>query len=267
MISPQINIGPITFHLYGFIIALAIFFGWLLAKKRAHLYKIPVVIFEDSVLLTPLVLSIIFARIYHIVDYWRVYKTNPISIIYIFNGGLGIWGALIGAFIGFYIVSKLKKISLLSILDLTAPSFLLAQAIGRIGNYINQEGFGPPTSLPWAVYINPQNRPEMFNNYSYFHPTFFYEAILDFIFFVLLILISKKIKKPGQVFSSYLILYSIGRAIAEFFRIDTWQIGSVKVAYVLSVVTLLLGLLLVFYYQNKAKTIISTSSKNGNKRG
>ncbi len=262
MISSQINIGPITFHLYGFIIAIAIFLGWSLAKKRAKIYNIPVAIFEDPILLVPLALSIIGARIYHVVDYWRVYKTDPLSIIYIFNGGLGIWGALIGAFIGFFVISKLKKISLLSILDLAAPSFLLAQAFGRIGNYINQEGFGPPSNLPWSVFINKSNRPDQFKEYSYFHPTFFYEAIIDFIFFLIILLISKKTKKPGQTFSIYLILYSTGRVVAEYFRIDTWQIGTFKVAYVLSIATLSLGLLLFFFYQTQTKKGIRRVDRN-----
>lgn len=257
MISSQINIGPVTFHLYGFIIAFAIYIGWFLAKKRAVVYKIPATIFEDSILLVPLALSILGARIYHVIDYWQVYKVDPISMLYIFNGGLGIWGALIGTLIGFIIISKLKKISLLSILDLAAPSFLLAQSIGRIGNYINQEGFGPPSNLPWAVYINPTNRPEKFKDYLSFHPTFFYEAIIDFVFFVLLILIAKKIKKPGQIFSIYLILYSLGRLFVEFFRIDTWHIGVIKVVYILSAGCTLLGIYLFFYFQNKK---VSTNS-------
>ena len=136
MIPREILLGPITIHLYGLIIAIAIFLGWFLAKKRAHLYKIPQTIFDDPILLIPLVLAIIGARIYHVLDFWDYYSNNLNQILAITNGGLGIWGALIGVFLGFYLVAKVKKLDFLKILDLAAPSLLVGQALGRIGNFI-----------------------------------------------------------------------------------------------------------------------------------
>lgn len=252
MLTRSFSVGPLTVHLYGVIIATAIFAGWYIAKKRAHLYKIPQSLFDDPILLLPLVLGIIGARAYHVADYWDFYVQNPLSIINISAGGLGIWGALAAIFIGFALVAKVKRINLLSLLDLASPSILLGQAIGRIGNFVNQEAFGPPTDLPWAVFISPENRPAQFAQAAHFHPTFFYEAILDLIFFIALLYFSKLSTvnrqlstKPGQIFALYLILYSIGRFIVEFFRIDTATIGTIKLAHLLSILTLAIGLLLL----------------------
>lgn len=251
MLPKSISIGPFTLHTYGLIIAISIYLGWFLAKRRAPLYKIPPSLLDEPILLVPLLLSIVGARLYHVLDYWDFYVQNPKSIINISGGGLGIWGALAGAFIGFWIVAKVKKINLLSLLDLSAPSLLLGQAIGRIGNYINQEGFGPPTNLPWSVYISPENRPAQFLSSTHFHPTFFYEAILDLIFFIILINLSKLSKVKGRTFALYIILYSIGRFAVEFLRTDTWVIGSYKIAHILSFFTILVGILILFRSKSK----------------
>ena len=252
MIQRSIDIGPFTIHFYGLIIAIAIFSGWLLAKKRASAYKIPQTLFDDSILLVPLILGIIGARLYHVADYWHLYRQDLLSILKISSGGLGIWGSLAGIFIGFWIVSKVKRINLLSFLDLASPSLILGQALGRIGNFINQEGFGPPTTAKWGVFISPENRPTEFINSTHFHPTFFYEATLDGLFFVILLYMSKRLKVRGQLFASYLILYATGRFIAEFWRIDTWTIGVIKVAHLLSVCTMIIGIT-IFFLISKTK--------------
>ena len=254
MLPRSINIGPLTLHLYGLIIAIAIYIGYQLAKKRANIFKIPKTLFEDPILLLPLALGVIGARIYHVLDYWEVYKADPWSIINISGGGLGIFGALAGIFVGFWLVAKIKRLNLLSLLDLISPPLILGQAIGRFGNYVNQEGFGLPTNLPWGVYISPENRPLRFITSTSFHPTFFCEAIIDLIFFVLLIYLSKKSIVNGQLsivkgrtFALYLILYSIGRFTVEFFRIDTATFGTIKVAHPLSITTLVVGFCLLLH--------------------
>jgi|SRR3989344_761454 len=271
MIPKEINLGPLTIHFYGIIIALAIYAGYILAKNRARLYKqslrssparrgaglkISPKFFDDPLLILPLVLSIIGARLYHVFDYWTIYNQNPISILFIQNGGLGIWGAIAGLMLGFYIFARVKKLNFLVVLDIVAPSLLLGQSLGRIGNYINQEGFGPPTDLPWGVYINSENRPPQYLNRSHFHPTFFYEAILDGIFFVILLYLAQKLKIRGQVFALYLILYSVGRFIVEFWRIDTATIGPIKIAQVLAVVAIFVGMVL---FVKTLKTRISST--------
>ncbi len=242
MIPKIIEIGPFTLHLYGLLIALGILAGWYVAKKRAHAYKIDPKIFDSWSLTIPLFLGLMGARLYHVLDYWPAYMGDPAKIIQIQNGGLGIWGALAGALLGLFLVGRIEKINLLSVLDLAAPSMALGQAIGRVGNWINQEGFGPPTNLPWKVYIDPQNRPEQYINSMYFHPSFLYESILNLSAFALLLYISKKTKKPGQIFASYLILYGVIRLALEFYRIDTWQIGEVKVAQIIALVSISAGI-------------------------
>src|SRR3990167_11379567 len=242
MLPKSIDLGPVSIHFYGLIIAIAVYAGWYLAKKRAHLHQIPAKIFDDPILLIPLVLSIIGARFYHVADNWQIYSTDPVTVLYIANGGLGIWGAMLGLFLGFAIVARVRKIDLLSTLDLAAPSILLGQSIGRFGNYINQEGFGPPTNAPWGVFIEKQYRPTEFLSSAHFHPTFFYEAVLDFIFFIALLKISGRLKIKGQVFALYLIFYSTIRFIVEFWRIDTWTVGTIKMAHILSVISFVIGL-------------------------
>jgi phosphatidylglycerol:prolipoprotein diacylglycerol transferase len=254
MIPKQINIGPFAFHLYGFIIGTAIVAGWYLSKKRSRIYNIPEKIFEDYLLVMPIIASLIGARVYHVIDYWNVYQQNVVSILYIQNGGLGIWGAIIGGIIGTFIYCKIRKLNFPTMLDLFSPSLILGQAFGRIGNFINQEGFGPPTSVSWKVYIEPASRPLNYISNKFFHPTFFYEAILNLMSFFILIAFANKLKKPGQIFAIYLILYSLSRFITEHFRIDTWVIGSLKVSYLFSTICLTLGVL-IYIFSSKHKRL------------
>ena len=274
MLPREINLGPLTIHLYGFVIAVSIYIGWLLAKKRASIYKqslrsssinrrtaglkIPQSIFEDWILLIPLVLGIAGARLYHVLDYWSYYSSSLISILKISDGGLGIWGGLAGMIIGFWIVAKIRKLDILSSLDLVAPSILLGQVIGRFANYINQEGFGPPTDKPWGVFIDQAHRPLQYFSYTRFHPTFFYEAVINFIFFLILMYWLKKSTVNGQLsvvkgrtFALYLIFYSTSRFITEFWRINTWVIGQVKVAHVFSIVSFMIGIVLLIFSRKK----------------
>ena len=257
--TKSIEAGPFTFHFYGAIFALAILVGYLVAKKRSHLlgpqsegrgphgtvYKVPKAIFDDPILLIPLILAIAGARAYHVIDNWSIYGQDLLSILNLSGGGLGIWGGLFGVFIGFFLVAKVRRINLFSMLDLASPSLLLGQAIGRLGNWVNQEAFGPPTNLPWGIYIEPQNRPAQFLSAAYFHPTFFYEATIDLIFFLILVKLSQKFKKGGQTFAFYLILYSIGRFTVEFFRIDTATVGTIKVAQILAAAGIATGLVIL----------------------
>ncbi|MEX2028391.1 MAG: prolipoprotein diacylglyceryl transferase [Candidatus Curtissbacteria bacterium] len=225
MIPNSFSLGPFTVHVYGAIIALAILIGWLIAKKRAHFYSIKPELLDSHLLLLPLVLAIVGGRFYHVIDKWPLYQNQPNQIFAISNGGLGIFGALAGAFVGLWIFAKAKKIDYLSLLDLTAPSLILGQAIGRIGNFINQEGYGAAANMPWGVY--------------------FYEAALETAAFIALLFFSRRLTKPGQLFGLYLILYSVARSIGEIWRTDTAQVGDLQAAYIFAFLASLVGIYLI----------------------
>lgn len=228
MIPNSFSLGPFTIHIYGLIIALAILLGWWIVKKRAHQYKIDPVLFDNPLLLLPFILGIVGGRLYHVIDKWILYAGDPIKIIKVWEGGLGIFGALVGILIGFWFFAKIKGVKILRLLDLISPSLILGQAIGRIGNFVNQEGYSQGT--PWPVY--------------------FHEAALEVIAFTILIVFSKKLAKPGQIFGLYLILYSISRSIAEIWRYDTAKIGDVNVAYLLAILASIIGIYLLKIRKN-----------------
>lgn len=252
MIPQTISLGPISLHFYGIFVALALISGVLLARHRAKKYKIAQEKVEEAVIFLALPV-LVGARLYHVLDFWDYYGKNPAKIIAFWEGGIGIYGALILGVGALYSYTKLKKLSFFSFADLFAPSVALAQAIGRIGNFFNQEGFGPPTNLPWKVLVPEGKRPEIFLDKHFFHPTFFYEAILNFaIFLTLIFLARRKNNPPGFIFGSYVILYSTGRFFLEFLRLDTWVIDEFKVAQVIS----LLGLIFATAFLLRLKRVV-----------
>jgi phosphatidylglycerol---prolipoprotein diacylglyceryl transferase len=176
-------------------------------------------------------LGAIGARLYHVIDQWDYYMQNPGLIIG--GRGLGIFGAVIGGVLGLYIYTRWKKLSTLRWLDIMMPGVLLAQAIGRWGNYFNQELYGYPTNVPWAIYIDPAHRLSGYENYSYFHPLFFYESMWNLAGFVFLMVLGRKLKNrllDGDVFCLYLIWYGAGRFFLEGFKLDVWTLGGIPTA-------------------------------------
>ena len=173
--------------------------------------------------------GIIGGRIYHVITSPAQYfgeNGNPIDALRIWEGGLGIWGAISLGAVGAYLYFRTHKTSLnfRQLLDSLAPGVVLAQAIGRIGNYFNQEVFGKPTELPWGLEIDPVNRPDGFESYATFHPTFLYELLWCLVVAVLLIKLPGFLKKitsnQGDVFTLYILGYTLGRVWIEGLRID-----------------------------------------------
>ena len=244
---PQsIQIGELTVRFYGIIFSLAVLSAYLLIGKLASQSKVDKKHLEATLYIV-LIFGLVGARFYHVFDEWNYYSKNPIDIIKIWNGGIGIYGGLILALVALVVFCKTKKQKILPILDVITPGVLLAQAIGRWGNYFNQEAYGYPSSLPWAIKIDAVNRLPGFENFEYFHPTFLYESLLAIFFvFILVLIFYKKNQNHGLVFACYLVFYGITRLITEHFRIDTWQQGGLKIADILSMGLIFVGLFLVF---------------------
>jgi phosphatidylglycerol:prolipoprotein diacylglycerol transferase len=224
------HIGSLEVGWYGILIAAgvlsAIGIAFVEARRRtentAHIANM-------ALLVIPL--GAIGARLYHVIDQWDYYMQNPHLIIG--GRGLGIFGAVIGGALGLIIYTRWKKLSTLRWLDILAPGVILAQAIGRWGNFFNQELYGYPTSLPWAIYIDPAHRLPGYENYSHFHPLFFYESLWDLTGFVLLMVLGRRLHKrlrDGDMFLMYVIYYGIGRFFLEGFKLDVWTLEGIPTA-------------------------------------
>jgi prolipoprotein diacylglyceryl transferase len=226
--TSQISIGPATFHYYALCIIAGISVAiWLGRKRYVANGGLADDVSEAAIWAVPF--GIIGGRIYHVITSPQQYfgsGGNPVDALRIWQGGLGIWGAIsMGAFGAFlYFRTHKTTLSFLHFLDALAPGVLIAQAIGRVGNWFNQELFGKPTSLPWGLEIDLRNRPSGFENYLTFHPTFMYEAIwcllVAFILIKLPIFFRRIVKNQGDVFALYVCGYTLGRLWIEALRID-----------------------------------------------
>ncbi len=246
MISPvAVEFGPFTIYWYSVFILTGIVSGYLLAKPEAKRRGLTLDQLQLSIFYG-VIPGIIGARLYHVIDQWDRYAQVPSEILALNHGGLGILGGLAGGALGLYVFCRRHRISFLTLLDVWAPSALLAQAIGRFGNWTNQEAFGPPTDAPWKIFIEPLNRPAEYAGSAYFHPTFFYEAGLDFIGVAALLLLRPKLRqKPGAVLGAYLVIYALGRAIVEFYRFDTAEVFGLAVAHLIAIAMVILGIWLL----------------------
>ena len=226
--TSQISIGPATFHYYALCIIAGISVAiWLGRKRYVANGGLADDVSEAAIWAVPF--GIIGGRIYHVITSPQQYfgsGGNPVDALRIWQGGLGIWGAIsMGAFGAFlYFRTHKTTLSFLHFLDALAPGVVIAQAIGRVGNWFNQELFGKPTSLPWGLEIDLRNRPSGFENYLTFHPTFMYEAIwcllVAFILIKLPIFFRRIVKNQGDVFALYVCGYTLGRLWIEALRID-----------------------------------------------
>jgi prolipoprotein diacylglyceryl transferase len=177
--------------------------------------------------------GIVGARIYHVLTDYQLYfgpGRHPVDALKIWNGGLGVWGAIGFGVLGAYLVARRRQIRFPALLDAAAPGIAVAQGIGRLGNWFNQELFGGPTTLPWGLEIAPDHRPFGFEQYATFHPTFLYELIWDLAIAVALVLLDRRFRLGhGKVFALYVALYTLGRFWIEALRIDQVnQIGGFR---------------------------------------
>ena len=237
------EIGPITVRWYGILMATAIMIGFWLAHRRAVKEGLP----ADELVRAAqwaVVAGLVGARAYEVIFNWDYYGRFPSKIIAVWEGGLAIHGGLIvGPLVGI-LLARRWGVPILRGLDIAGPSMVLGQAIGRWGNFFNEEAFGRPTDLPWKLYISPLHRPPEFRAAEYFHPTFLYESIWDALVFVALVWwVRRRVgRRPGAVFFSYLGLYSVGRFFIEGLRLDSFWVGTLRVPQLASVAGVLVAI-------------------------
>ena len=245
------ELGPIALRWYGLLIATAVLLGVTLSQYLAKKRRVNPDLLGDLAIWL-VIGAIPCARIYYVAFQWQQYIQRPWwHMLAVWEGGIAIHGAIIGGTVATIIFARVNRISLWQLLDLVAPSLILGQAIGRWGNFFNSEAFGKPTNLPWKLFIAPQYRPfELINN-EFFHPTFLYESLWNLgIFALLLWLFFWGLKranrlKTGTLTAIYLIGYSLGRVWIEWLRTDSLMIGPLKVAQVVSLGAISLGLLIL----------------------
>jgi phosphatidylglycerol---prolipoprotein diacylglyceryl transferase len=253
MIPSVINIGPIPIHLYAIAIMTGVVLAALLAQKEATRRGQDGALVWDM-LVWVLIAGIIGARIWHILTptpsaiaqglTTEYYLTHPLEAIAIWNGGLGIFGAVAGGAIALFFFTRRHHLSMLMWLDILAPSVALGQAIGRWGNFFNQELYGGPTNLPWAIYIDPQHRLVGFENIAYYHPLFLYEMLWNLASVVFLLWLARRFAnrlKTGDIFFVYLITYPMIRFLLEFLRLDSSELAGINANQVLALVILIIA--------------------------
>ena len=243
--------GPFAMRWYGLFIALGIAVGTFVVYRELERKGHDGTLALDALFFV-IPLGFIGARVYHVLTDYDLYVGDPFPGVFeVWNGGLGIYGAIVGGFLGALIFARIRGISLLMFADAAAPGIILAQAIGRWGNYFNQELFGRPSDLPWAIRIAPENRPSGFEDAAAFHPTFLYESIWNVLVFFVLLYVARRFAsrlKDGDTFLLYVSLYSVGRFFVEALRIDPAFLvgdfrGNLFVASVLALTFALIFLL------------------------
>lgn len=226
------NIFGIDIMWYAVIITTAMVLGTLLTIRSGEKQGFV----GDHILdiaLVAIPLALIGARLYYVLFNLELYQGDWMSIFNTRLGGMAIHGGLIGGFLGGYIVAKYRKMNLLKMMDVAAPFLILAQAIGRWGNYVNMEAYGGPTNLPWGILIDG----------VMVHPTFLYESIWNLAVFGLLIYIARRKKFDGQIAGLYMIMYSVGRFFIEALRTDSLMIGGLRTAQIVSILLIVGGIL------------------------
>lgn len=253
------KIGPVTVKWYGLLIVLGIVLGFLYGLKRAKSFGIDPDRMTDVVFVSVLA-AIVGARLYYVIfDDKFDYFADPLRILRIWEGGLAVYGGIIFAFIAAIVMSRVRKVSIPAMLDAGALGLLIGQAVGRWGNFFNQEAFGGNTTLPWGMNGDKIKTGEtLFNATKYYklgdpvHPTFFYEFLWCVLGFVLLHILSKRAYKfKGMLFSLYLSWYGIGRFFIESLRADSLYLGSMKVSQLMAVLCVIGGVILFFVFKNR----------------
>ena len=233
-----LDLGPVSIHLYGLIIATGLLLAVLYGCRRCSQFGIIEDTLTDGVLwVTPF--AFLCARLYYCIFYWEQggYAANPLSILYVWEGGLAIYGGVIGAILGIIVFCKVKKVSIGAVLDIVALGFLIGQAMGRWGNFFNREAFGAETDsfLRMGLYNVVTGVTE------YHHPTFLYESVWNLAGFIALHFLSKRRQYDGQVALGYAAWYGLGRVFIEGLRTDSLYIGAFRVSQLVAAASFVLA--------------------------
>lgn len=268
-LSPiALELGPLTIHWYGLILGMAVLVALLVGIREGKKHGIDSETFLDLVLYG-VPAGIIGGRIYYVLFEWQYYIENPADIIAVWKGGLAIHGVLIASVLTLIWFTKKKNLSFWRMADIAAPGLIIAQAIGRWGNFMNQEAHGGIVSLEFLEGLNlPQfiiNQMYIYNpapgegltaGYYYHHPTFLYESLWNLVGFIILISLRKVFRhklKQGELFFSYLVYYSIGRFFIEGMRTDSLMLtDSLRIAQVMSIVLVVGGISAIIYRRKKS---------------
>ncbi|MBR5020327.1 MAG: prolipoprotein diacylglyceryl transferase [Oscillospiraceae bacterium] len=256
----SVSIGPLTVHYYGAIIALGLILGIAYACRRSKDFGLK----EDDIIdgalwVTPF--AIVCARAYYVIFRWaEEYAAKPISALYIWQGGLAIYGGVIGAVIGIIVFCKCRKIKPVVVLDVVSMGFLIGQSIGRWGNFFNREAFGAETDVLWKMGLMKAN-----GDIIYVHPTFLYESLWNACGFVILHFASRHRKFDGQIALGYMAWYGLGRCMIEGLRSDSLYIGPFRVSQLLAGVSCIIAVSLLawnhFRPQDPAKLYVNRQTE------
>ena len=241
----EFSLGPLSIHMYGLVIVFGLVLAVIYCMRRADQFGLPEDHILDGVLwVTPF--AFLCARAYYCAFRWDLYAANPISVLYIWQGGIAIYGGVLGAILGMLVFCKIKRISLGATLDLVLMGFLIGQAIGRWGNFFNREAFGAETDawLRMGLYS------PLTDTITYHHPTFLYESLWNALGFVVLHFLSKKRTFDGQIALGYALWYGLGRTFIEGLRTDSLYIPgtALRVSQVLAAMSCIAAAVVLAYF-------------------
>ncbi|WP_297624380.1 prolipoprotein diacylglyceryl transferase [Nocardioides sp.] len=224
------HLGPLPIRAYALCIIAGIVFAiWLGERRWVARGGVAGEVSDLAIWAVPF--GLVGGRLYHVITDWHLYfgeGKNPVTALYVWRGGLGIWGAVALGIVGVWIGARLRGIKLLPMLDALAPGVLVAQAFGRWGNWFNQELYGRPTDLPWGLEIDVAHRPSQYLDVATYHPTFLYECLWNLAAFAVLIWLDRRFRLGhGRVAALYVMLYTAGRGWIENLRIDDVQMDDV----------------------------------------
>ncbi len=249
-----VEIGPFSIRWYGIIIVLGIIIAYLIAVREGKRRGLADDLFAD-LLLWGIPVSIVSARLYYVIFQWDYYSIHPEKIIAIWEGGIAIHGALIGAVITAVVFCRKRNVSFWKVADIAAPGIIIAQAIGRWGNFMNQEAHGGEVTRRFleGLFLPDFIINQMYINGAYYHPTFLYESLWNVLGFILLLLLRRLPVKRGEIFLSYVIWYSIGRFFIEGLRTDSLYLfgTGIRTAQLVSVLAAVVAVILIIIRRKK----------------